>query len=122
MRVQGCAKPLPGLLRGLDPRHGTAAERSLSSPHPLPLQAFEKLPSSYRCPVCSAPKRRFKAYDGAGRNDSKSMNARWEAMQGGGGAKAGGGGSINGGAAAAVAVAAAAGLVGLYFFLSSQYN
>ena len=83
---------------------------------------FEKLPSSYRCPVCSAPKRRFKPYaGGAGRNDAKSMNARWEAMQGGrsGG---GGGGKVDTGAFAAAGAAAAAALAGLWFYLNSQFQ
>lgn len=81
---------------------------------------FEKLPSSYRCPVCSAPKRRFKPYaGGAGRNDAKSMNARYERMQAEGG---GSGGKVDGGAFLAAGLAAAAALAGLYFFLSSQYQ
>ena len=92
---------------------------------PAPLRAqgpFDKLPSSYRCPVCSAPKRRFKAYAGTGRNDSKSMNARYEAMQRGGSGGSGGGGSVNSGAFLAAGLAAAVGLAGLWFYLSSQYN
>lgn len=81
---------------------------------------FEKLPSSYRCPVCSAPKRRFKTYaGGAGRNDAKSMNARYERMQAEGG---GSGGKVDGGAFLAAGLAAAAALAGLYFYLSSQYQ
>ncbi|PRW58553.1 Rubredoxin-like superfamily [Chlorella sorokiniana] len=82
---------------------------------------FDKLPSSYRCPVCSAPKRRFKPYAaGGGKNDAKSMNARYERMQSEGGSK--GGSKVDGGAFLAAGVAAAAALAGLYFFLSSQYN
>lgn len=81
---------------------------------------FEKLPSSYRCPVCSAPKRRFKPYAGTGRNDAKSMNARYERMQSEGGSK--GGSKVDSGAFLAAGVAAAAALAGLYFFLSAQYN
>lgn len=84
---------------------------------------FDKLPSSYKCPVCSAPKRRFKAYDGrSGKNDSKSMNSRWEAMQAGGG---GGGGEAKEQNSALLPVGlavGAAGLAALYSFLSSQYN
>ena len=75
-----------------------------------------------RCPVCSAPKRRFKPYAGApGRNDQKSMNARWEKLQKGEGLAAGGDKEDNsaffiGGVAGAVLLAA------VYFFLSAQYN
>ncbi|KAL4431234.1 hypothetical protein ABPG75_006490 [Micractinium tetrahymenae] len=83
--------------------------------------AFEKLPNSYRCPVCNAPKRRFKAYaGGSGRNDAKSMNARWEAMQKGGssgGAKEGSSAGLLAGLGAGVV-----GLIALYSYLSSQYN
>ncbi|KAL4853604.1 Rubredoxin-1 [Chlorella vulgaris] len=82
---------------------------------------FEKLPSSYRCPVCSAPKRRFKPYAGAtGRNDSKSMNARFEKVQRGEGLAAGG--KADNSSLAAGVVAGAVILGGLYFALSSYYN
>ncbi|GAB4822717.1 hypothetical protein N2152v2_009763 [Parachlorella kessleri] len=48
-------------------------------------EPFESLPSSYRCPVCNAPKRRFQAYDGnRGKNDSKSMLSRMQTIRGGG--------------------------------------
>ncbi|KAI7839043.1 hypothetical protein COHA_007185 [Chlorella ohadii] len=81
---------------------------------------FEKLPSGYRCPVCSAPKRRFKPYaGGAGRNDAKSMNARYERMQSEGG---GSGGKVDSGAFLAAGVAAVAALAGLYVYLNSQYQ
>ncbi|KAL6764255.1 hypothetical protein V8C86DRAFT_2478470 [Haematococcus lacustris] len=39
--------------------------------------AFEDLPGSYACPVCGAPKKRFKGYTGSKRsNDNKTMSAR----------------------------------------------
>lgn len=78
----------------------------------------------HRLPLLSPPPPPPCRYTGpAGKNDQRSMNARWEKLQGGEGvASGGGGGGINGGAAAAVAVAAAAALAGLYFFLSAQYS
>ncbi|KAL4418961.1 hypothetical protein ABPG77_000874 [Micractinium sp. CCAP 211/92] len=83
--------------------------------------AFDKLPNSYRCPVCNAPKRRFKPYaGGSGRNDAKSMNARWEAMQKGSSGAAAKEGS-NAGLLAGLGVGVV-GLVALYAYLSSQYN
>lgn len=105
---------------GPNPPHNTAPTRPVQYIYDGSEGPFEKLPSSYRCPVCSAPKRRFKPYAGTGRNDAKSMNARYERMQSEGGSK--GGGKVDGGAFLAAGVAAAAALAGLYFFLSSQYN
>ena len=75
--------------------------------------------ASYRCPVCNAPKRRFKPYNGSGRNDAKSMATRMKDMKRGGGAAAGG--SDASGAIGIVAVGAVV-LVGLYFGLNSMYN
>ena len=74
-----------------------------------------------RCPVCSAPKRRFKPYTGGtGRNDAKSMNARYDKLQRGEGLAKGGGGDDSG---LLVGVAAGAvALAGLYLYLSSVYN
>eukprot|EP00878_Enallax_costatus_P045935 GHUV01055476.1.p1 GENE.GHUV01055476.1~~GHUV01055476.1.p1 ORF type:complete len:111 (-),score=24.28 GHUV01055476.1:386-718(-) len=44
-------------------------------------EPFEKLPSSYRCPVCNAPKRRFRATESKGRNnDASAMRKRMGAM------------------------------------------
>jgi rubredoxin len=43
-------------------------------------EPFQEMPNSYTCPVCNAPKRRFRAYKGEvkGRpkNDSRSMALR----------------------------------------------
>ena len=88
---------------------------------------FEKLPNSYRCPVCSSPKRRFKPYAGAAsggaKNDQRSMDARAAKMQAGEGLAAGGASSDGGSGGLVVgAVAGAAILVALYVFLSAQYN
>ena len=76
------------------------------------------------CPVCNAPKRRFKPYAGAaGKNDQRSMNARWQKLQAGEGldspaeeSGSSSSGLIIGGVAGAV------GLAALYFYLSAQYN
>ncbi|CAI5478008.1 unnamed protein product [Closterium sp. Yama58-4] len=49
---------------------------------------FEKLPDSYKCPVCSAPKRRFKPYAAPvarNANDLAVRKARKAELQGGGG-------------------------------------
>jgi len=79
--------------------------------------AFEELPSSYKCPVCQAPKRRFAPYKkpvGAKANTKAAMHERYEKLESGG---------LEGGASTAI-VAAAAGAVGLaalYFVLNSQY-
>jgi hypothetical protein len=68
--------------------------------------------SSYKCPVCQAPKRRFKAYSGGGKNDAKSMGSRMATLKKGGkgapsaaarfagGARLGGGGPASMGAQA----------------------
>jgi rubredoxin len=84
--------------------------------------AWEKLPSSYKCPVCSSPKRRFKPYNGGGKNDPKSMKARMQTLKSGGGDSAsssGGGDSSN---AVAIAVGGAVLLAALYFGLSGFYG
>ena len=50
---------------------------------------FEKL-ERFKCPVCSAPKRRFSPYGGAagkGVNDLKTRKERKAKLQGGGGGK-----------------------------------
>lgn len=61
---------------------------------------------------------------GTGRNDSKSMNARWEKLQQGEGlAKGGGGGGgVNSGAFIAAGAVALAALAGLYAVLNSAYS
>ena len=83
--------------------------------------AFEKLPNSYKCPVCSAPKRRFKPYAGRpGGNDPKAMKARMAEIKGGGGAKQSGGGETNG--ALAIVAGGAILLAALYFGLNGVYN
>lgn len=79
---------------------------------------FEKLPSSYRCPVCNAPKRRFQPYTGADRrNDARSMDRRSSAMQGTGAGleKEDANLLVVGAAGGAVLLAA------LYFVLNSQF-
>ncbi|KAF6253108.1 hypothetical protein COO60DRAFT_1628327 [Scenedesmus sp. NREL 46B-D3] len=44
-------------------------------------EAFDKLPNSYRCPVCNAPKRRFRPTEAKSRNnDAKAMRSRMGAM------------------------------------------
>ena len=92
---------------------------------PQPQHTAPLLTCCCSCPVCNAPKRRFKAYAGAAgnkKNDQKSMNARWQKLQAGEGldsaAEENGSstGLIIGGVAGAVALAA------LYFYLSAQYN
>ncbi|CAL9099231.1 unnamed protein product [Musa textilis] len=76
---------------------------------------FEKLPDKYFCPVCAAPKRRFRAYEPAvakNANDTdvrkarKTQIKRDEAI----------------GRALPVAIAlGVAGLAGLYFYLNNVY-
>lgn len=44
-------------------------------------EPFDKLPNSYRCPVCNAPKRRFRATAAKGSNDAAGMRKRYDAMQ-----------------------------------------
>ncbi len=74
-----------------------------------------------RCPICSAPKRRFKPYAGAsGRNDAKSMNKRYQEMQRGGGAAAASEGT-NAGLLVGLAAGAVV-LAGLYVALSTYYS
>lgn len=84
--------------------------------------AFEKLPNSYKCPVCSAPKRRFKPYAGRpGGNDAKAMKARMAELKGGGATKQQSGGGDTNGALAIVAGGAIL-LAALYFGLNGVYN
>lgn len=45
-------------------------------------QAFAELGGGYKCPVCTAPKKRFQELPGAGKgNDAKSMSARREKLR-----------------------------------------
>lgn len=81
---------------------------------------FEKLPGNYKCPVCNAPKRRFKAANARGGNDAASMKARMKDLKSGGGGGSASGGSSSGGAAA-IAVGGAVLLAALYFGLNSYY-
>jgi rubredoxin len=84
-------------------------------------EPLDKLPNSYKCPVCQAPKRRFKPWSGSGRNDAKSMAARMKTLKSGGGEASSSGGGGSSGAIAVVAGGAVL-LGALYFYLSSQYN
>lgn len=84
--------------------------------------AFEKLPSSYKCPACQAPKRRFKPWSGGGggKNDQKSMTNRMKQLKsGGGGAAAPSGGGDN---TVPLLAGGAILLVALYFGLNSYFN
>lgn len=80
--------------------------------------AFDKLPNNYKCPVCNAPKRRFKSYSGSGKNDPKSMKARMTDMKQGGSSSSGSDTS----GAVAIAVGGAVLLAALYFGLNGVYN
>jgi len=79
-------------------------------------EPFEKLPNSFKCPVCQAPKRRFRKTEGAGKNDAKSMRSRYEKMSDTDGKFDEGDKQFFGVAAAGAVVL----LAGLYFFLNSQ--
>ncbi|CAI7743477.1 unnamed protein product [Closterium sp. NIES-53] len=76
---------------------------------------FEKLPDTYKCPVCSAPKRRFKPYAAPvsrNANDLAVRKQRKAELQGSGG----------GGDSLPVLVAGIlAALVGVAVFLNSAY-
>ena len=80
------------------------------------LLSFSKIfAASYRCPVCNAPKRRFKKYAGSGGNDPRSMAARMKEL------KSSGGGADTSSAAVLVGVGAVL-LAALYFGLNTMYN
>lgn len=81
---------------------------------------FEKLPGNYKCPVCNAPKRRFKPYSGGGGNDPKTMKKRMQEIKNGGGSASSGGSDANG--AVAIVAGGAVLLAALYFGLSATYN
>ncbi|GJP39321.1 hypothetical protein CLOM_g23704 [Closterium sp. NIES-68] len=76
---------------------------------------FEKLPDTYRCPVCSAPKRRFKPYTAPvsrNANDLDVRKARKAQLKGGG----------DSGASLPVLVAGIlAALLGVAVYLNSAY-
>ena len=83
--------------------------------------AFAKLPNNYKCPVCSSPKRRFKAYSGGNKkNDPKSMKNRMVELQSSATSVAADDGGSNNlvliGGGGAVLLAA------LYFGLSGYFN
>ncbi len=85
--------------------------------------AWDKLPNTYKCPVCSSPKRRFKPYNGGGKNDPKSMKARMQDLKGGkGGAAASSSGGSDSSSAVAIAVGGAVLLAALYFGLSGYFG
>ena len=83
---------------------------------------FAKLPNNYKCPVCSAPKRRFKSYAGSGRNDPKSMKSRMTELKTGGGDSSS---STSGSDTSGVAVIVGAGavvLAAVYFVLNGYFS
>ncbi|KAJ1404988.1 Rubredoxin-like domain [Sesbania bispinosa] len=76
---------------------------------------FEKLPDKYFCPVCGAPKRRFKPYAPAvtkNANDTTVRKARKAEIQRD---------EAIGKALPIAIVVGIAALAGLYFYLNSQY-
>ncbi|CAH9148171.1 unnamed protein product [Cuscuta epithymum] len=76
---------------------------------------FQKLPDSFFCPVCGAPKRRFRAYEPAvakNANDTAVRKARKEQLK-----KEG---SISGALPVVIVVGVAA-LAGLYFYLNNNF-
>lgn len=81
---------------------------------------FDKLPSSYKCPVCSAPKRRFKVYAGSGKNDPKSMKARMADIKANGGNASSSGGDSS--SAAVIVGVGAVALAALYFVLNGYFS
>lgn len=71
--------------------------------------------------MCSSPKRRFKSYQGGGRNDPKAMAARMKGLKGAGAASvASSGGDSN--LPVAILAGGAVLLAALYFGLSAAYN
>ncbi|XP_073148234.1 uncharacterized protein [Henckelia pumila] len=76
---------------------------------------FEKLPDKYFCPVCGAPKRRFKSYEPSvakNANDTDVRKARKAQLKQDE--------AVGQALPFAIALGAAA-LVGLYFYLNSTY-
>ncbi|KAK9820426.1 hypothetical protein WJX72_010212 [[Myrmecia] bisecta] len=85
-------------------------------------EAFEGLDKSYRCPVCNAPKRRFKVYQEPVAKNANSLairKARKEQIKGG--STSGSSGSGDNSVFLIGGVAGAVGLAALYVFLNSQY-
>eukprot|EP00882_Tetradesmus_deserticola_P002690 GHRQ01002861.1.p1 GENE.GHRQ01002861.1~~GHRQ01002861.1.p1 ORF type:complete len:139 (+),score=27.73 GHRQ01002861.1:376-792(+) len=82
-------------------------------------EAFDKLPNSYRCPVCNAPKRRFRPTEAKSRNnDEKAMRSRMGTM-----ARGEDDGKFDEGDKSFFVTAAVGGAVllgALYLFLNSQ--
>eukprot|EP00879_Flechtneria_rotunda_P001419 GHRR01001572.1.p1 GENE.GHRR01001572.1~~GHRR01001572.1.p1 ORF type:complete len:131 (+),score=55.12 GHRR01001572.1:176-568(+) len=76
-------------------------------------EPFDKLPNSYRCPVCNAPKRRFRQTEASGKRSGSSSAARRSQDDG----------KFDEGDKNFFVIAAAGGaalLGALYFFLNSQ--
>uniref|UniRef100_G3MRN6 Rubredoxin-like domain-containing protein n=1 Tax=Amblyomma maculatum TaxID=34609 RepID=G3MRN6_AMBMU len=76
---------------------------------------FEKLPDKYFCPVCGAPKRRFRAYEPKITKDANSLDvrkARKEQLKRD---------EAIGKALPVALVLGVAGLAGLYFYLNNAY-
>eukprot|EP01018_Ginkgo_biloba_P001874 Gb_41477 [translate_table: standard] len=76
---------------------------------------FEKLPDKFFCPVCGAPKRRFKPYDvpvAKNVNNESVRKARKEQLKKD---------STLGNALPVAIIIGIAGLVGTYFYLNSQF-
>ncbi|KAA8542043.1 hypothetical protein F0562_023195 [Nyssa sinensis] len=76
---------------------------------------FEKLPDKYFCPVCGAPKRRFRAYEPAvnkNANDADVRKARKEQIKRD---------EAIGRALPIAVVVGAAALAGLYFYLNGTF-
>lgn len=71
--------------------------------------------------MCNAPKRRFKPYQGSGKNDPKAMKARMTSLKAGGGATASSSTGSDGPPLAAIGAGIAV-LIALYVGLSAVYN
>ncbi|CAA6660061.1 unnamed protein product [Spirodela intermedia] len=76
---------------------------------------FEKLPDKFFCPVCGAPKRRFRAYEPAVTKDANSLDVR-KARK----AELKRDEAIGKALPIAIAVGAIA-LAGLYFYLNNAF-
>jgi hypothetical protein len=72
--------------------------------------------------VCSSPKRRFKPYNGAGKNDPKSMKSRMQDLKGGSSTAAATAGGSDSGGAVAIAVGGAVLLAALYVGLNGYFS
>ncbi|MCO5559040.1 hypothetical protein L7F22_012632 [Adiantum nelumboides] len=76
---------------------------------------FEKLSDDYQCPVCSAPKRRFKPYAMPVSSNANQLDARKARKQ-----QLKSGDAIGSALPVGIAVGVAA-LVGVFLYLNSQY-